>query len=136
LKILSERDQKGAVAVEMAFVMPFLLLLFVGIVDFGMAYSASIGIEEAAQEGALYGAFHPSDGSGIRMRAAQSAAYPQLSINDVAVTCPSVGKIAITVTYDHDLITPIIDGWLGGTLPLQRVIEATVFSSESCVANP
>lgn len=132
----TDRDQCGAVAVEMAFAMPFLILLFVGIVDFGMAYSASIGIEEAAQEGALYGAFNPSDGSGIRTRAAQSAAYPQLTIDDISVTCPSVGKIAITVTYDHDLITPIVDGWLGGTLHLQRVIEATIFSADSCLTSP
>jgi Flp pilus assembly protein TadG len=42
---------RGAVAVEMAFVLPVLLFLLMGMIDFGRAYNAQIQLSQAAREG-------------------------------------------------------------------------------------
>ncbi len=42
---------RGAAAVEMALVLPLLLFLLMGMIDFGRAYSAQIQLSAAAREG-------------------------------------------------------------------------------------
>ena len=49
---MSRRSDRGAAAVELALVLPVLLTLVLGIVDFGFAFNAKIAITQAAQEGA------------------------------------------------------------------------------------
>lgn len=46
------RDDHGAAAVEFALVIPLMLTLLLGIVDFGFAFSAKIAVTQAAREGA------------------------------------------------------------------------------------
>lgn len=48
------RRDEGAVAVEMALVSPFLLLLLFGIYDFGTLFVNSMEVEHATQAGATY----------------------------------------------------------------------------------
>ena len=43
---------RGAVMVELAFILPILVMLLVGIIEFGRAYSAQVSIQGAAREGA------------------------------------------------------------------------------------
>ena len=52
------RDEQGAAAVEMALVLPLLLLLLFGIIDFGRVLNAQITLTEAAREGARAAALH------------------------------------------------------------------------------
>ena len=44
-------SERGAAAVEMALVLPVLLFLLMGMIDFGRAYSAQIQLSAAAREG-------------------------------------------------------------------------------------
>lgn len=46
------REQRGAVAVELAFVLPILILLLFGIVEFSIAYNRTQALHAAAREGA------------------------------------------------------------------------------------
>jgi Flp pilus assembly protein TadG len=46
------RDQRGAVAVEFALVLPILVLFIFGIIEFGRAYNARIVLTAAVREGA------------------------------------------------------------------------------------
>lgn len=48
----ANRSERGAAAVEMALVLPVLILLIGGIVDFGRAYYTQIILTNAAREGA------------------------------------------------------------------------------------
>ncbi len=50
------RTQCGASLVELAIVLPFLLLLALGAIDFGRAYYLSIEVTNAAKAGAQFGA--------------------------------------------------------------------------------
>lgn len=46
------RQERGAVAVELAFVLPILILLLFGIVEFSIAYNRTQALHAAAREGA------------------------------------------------------------------------------------
>ena len=47
-----KRDDRGAAMVEFAIVLPVLLLILLGIIEFGRAYNAQVSIQAAAREGA------------------------------------------------------------------------------------
>lgn len=50
------RSRQGNAAVEFAFILPFLTMLLVGAVNFGMLFEEEIRISSAAHAGAHYGA--------------------------------------------------------------------------------
>ena len=51
--------QRGQSFVEMALVLPILLILLGGVIDLGRGLIILVAVENAAGEGALYGAIHP-----------------------------------------------------------------------------
>lgn len=50
------RSQRGAVAVEFALVLPVLVMLLLGTITAGLAYTRAIGLTNAVREGARFGA--------------------------------------------------------------------------------
>lgn len=61
----SERNDKGSALVELALILPLVLLLFMGIVDLGRAFYYSNTVARAAEAGALYGSQNPTDTTGM-----------------------------------------------------------------------
>ena len=55
------RDNRGNAAVEFALLMPILLLLLSGLIDFGRAFFTSMELENAARAGAQYGFINGAD---------------------------------------------------------------------------
>jgi Flp pilus assembly protein TadG len=53
------RSEFGGAAIELAVVSPLLLLLLIGVVDYGRAFYTSITVSNAARAGAEYGAQGP-----------------------------------------------------------------------------
>ena len=51
-------DERGAVAVELIIVLPILVVLLFGIIEFGVAMSKMQAYTSAAREGARYAAIH------------------------------------------------------------------------------
>jgi Flp pilus assembly protein TadG len=49
---MSSTDDRGAIIVEFALIVPILLVLLVGIINFGQAYNTQIAVQGAAREGA------------------------------------------------------------------------------------
>jgi len=84
LRDLVRRDD-GASVVEVALLMPVLLLMLVGAVDFGQAYYSAIEVEAAAEAGALYGTQQPTDTAGMQAAAILDA--------------PDVTGLTATATY-------------------------------------
>lgn len=112
-RITHKNDERGAAAVEFALVLPIVLLLLFGIVEFGRGYNAKITLTHAAREGARAAAIGDDD----VLATVQNAAEPLLSISgdEVTVTdadgntistCTS-GPVTVTVSETYDIILPI-----------------------------
>src|SRR5690349_10402635 len=82
------RRDDGAVAVEMAFVSPFFLLLLFGIYDFGTLFVNSMEVEHAAQAGGDY-AYNTF---------VKTGSAPSISTIQTAVTAST--PLAVTVVAD------------------------------------
>lgn len=96
--------EDGSVAVEMALVLPVLVLLLGGIVDFGFAFNAQISLTQAAREGVRVEAIERDSAAAT---AAAEAAFvaPAVSSGSASVTsaCPASGggqaRLTISATY-------------------------------------
>ena len=111
---------RGTAAVEFALVLPVLLLIVFGIIDFGRALNAQITLTGAAREGVRLAALGYTDAA---VQARVVAAAPDLSgvAVTVAASCPpGAGPSAdaeVNVGYSFSFITPIgaVAGLLGGS---------------------
>jgi len=81
--------ERGQGLTEFALILPVLLLLVLGIVEFGYVFTVYSGLFNAAREGARYGIVHPTDVAGIDRHAREK----------VIIIDP--GAVAITIMYDH-----------------------------------
>ncbi|MER6940358.1 TadE family protein [Nocardioides sp. NPDC127514] len=86
-RILSRPDRadRGAAAVEFALVLPLLLLVLFGLIDFGRALNAQIALTQAAREGVRLAALQ-QPGAADRARA---AAEPLSGVTVSVTACPA-----------------------------------------------
>jgi len=102
------QGDRGAVAVEMALVLPLLLLLVFGIVDFGRMLNAQITLTQAAREGARWAALGQS-GVPARVTAAAPGLSPAPTSTVTACPAnPTAGQNAtVTASYVFTFVTPV-----------------------------
>jgi len=113
-------SDRGSVVVEFALVVPVLLLIVFGIIDFGRALNAQIVLTGAAGDAVRLAALGYPDAA---IQARVAAAAPDLSgvTATVVANCPpGAGPSAnaqVNVSYTFSFITPIgaIAGLLGGS---------------------
>jgi Flp pilus assembly protein TadG len=101
---------RGAAAVEFALVLPILLMLVFGIIDFGRAWNAQIDLTQSAREGVRVYVIS-GDTSAATTRATQAAAPLTGITASVTKTCPSVPSATdygeVTVTMPFTYVTPL-----------------------------
>lgn len=105
---MSIRRDRGAAAVEMALLLPLLLLLVFGIIDFGRMLNAQITVTEAAREGARAAAISNS-GSEAESRVAKlvDGATVEVSPDDTPCDGTAVdADVTVTVSTGFTFVTP------------------------------
>ena len=111
-RITQKNDERGAAAVELALVLPIVLLLLFGIVEFGRGYNAKITLTHAAREGARAAAVGDDDVLATVQAAATtlSISADEVKVTDASgaaiSTCTS-GPVTVTVSDTYDIILPI-----------------------------
>lgn len=125
-------DDRGAAMVEMAIMAVLLITLTLGIVELTLAAYTRLGLQEAAQDAAIYAAYNPTDPAGAQVRATEASSQLALMTTDVVIACPGP-RIRVTVTHDHDYITDFLDPLLGGTLTMTSTQLTDIFSADACV---
>ena len=78
---MGRQDERGAAAVELGLILPLLVLLLMGIIEFGRGYNARVTLSAAVREGARSLAL----GSGDPVAVTQAAAVG-LDESEVVVT--------------------------------------------------
>ena len=78
----SWQDERGAAAVEFALVAPLLLLMVLGIAEFGRAYHVQTTLSQAAREGVRVMALQNDPAGAV---AATRAAAPDLTLTNITV---------------------------------------------------
>jgi Flp pilus assembly protein TadG len=116
------RGERGATVVEFAFIVPLLIVLVLGIAEFGRAFQVSGTLSAAAREGVRVMALQ-NDPAAARaaVRNAAPALDPAVTNAQITITpasCPVTGTgnttVRVTVTYP----LPFITGFFGSGLDL------------------
>jgi Flp pilus assembly protein TadG len=108
------KSERGAELIEMALVLPLLLLIIVGIVDFGFLFRELSVVTNAAREGARAGVL-PEYGADQNV-VDRVQAY--LTASGIAVTCG---------TADCIVNSPVIDVTAGTETFQARSVSVTIF---------
>ncbi|WP_298585390.1 TadE/TadG family type IV pilus assembly protein [uncultured Kocuria sp.] len=105
------RSERGAAAVEFALVVPILLALVLGIMEFGRAYNAQISLTHAARETARTMAITNvwTDAVTHGVGAAPSLDLESGDFTPSLTTCTPGQQIQVTVTQNLQTITGIAD---------------------------
>jgi Flp pilus assembly protein TadG len=135
------QNEHGQSLTELAITLPILVLLLLGTLDFGMAIFSYSMLRDAAQEGAFYGSFNPTNLEEIENRArnisprAEDVVFSspvQLRDTDaVKVNVQALGdacqgatndvanSIQVNVTYRYPILMPFVGRLIGSrTIPL------------------
>lgn len=106
------KDERGQSVVEMALLLPVLLLLLAGIFDFGRIFYSYVHLQMASQETVRLGGLGRQDTEIIQFaRSYVDLGDPtklQVGINPVQASRISGGYVTVTLTYPVQLMTPIL----------------------------
>lgn len=108
---MSDDSERGAAAVEFAILLPLLLMLVLGTIEFGRAYNAQITLTNAARDGVRVMAI-ANDPAGAKTAAKNAAASVSTTIPDGDVTlsttaCSTGTQVTLTIKYNLSTITGI-----------------------------
>ena len=157
IAILSRRRKhtRGQALVELALVVPILLLLFAAAADLGRAFYAYVAIENSAKEGAFYGARAPlcDDASGAGCGNPNNVLWrvrnelgglrnpdgteltPSVQCIDPSGVprgnlrdCAAGDTYAVGLSYQFRLVTPILGSLVGDFINLRSTATAVVLN--------
>jgi Flp pilus assembly protein TadG len=115
------RDERGASAVEFAFIVPLLIVLVLGIAEFGHAFQVQGTLSAAAREGVRAMALQ-NDPALARdvVREAAASLDPQITDAQIVITpaaCPQLGGgTNVQLTIDYPM--PFLTGFFGAGVDL------------------
>ena len=108
---MSKTSERGAVAVEFALLAPILVMLLLGIMEFGRAYNAQVTLSSAAREGVRVMAINNSAAAArTAVKAAASGLRPALSDANIIVSptnCTTGAQMTLRITYNLSTMTGI-----------------------------
>lgn len=95
-------EDRGAAALEFALVVPVLLLLIFGIIEFGLAFQAQLALTHGAREGARLAAVGKFDAA-IVLERTQPVTPVAIATTPSPVSSATSGQtVTVTLTHDYD----------------------------------
>ncbi len=130
------RKHKGQALVEIALVLPILLMLVLGIIEFGRILNAYIMVSNASREAARYYSIRSTDTNiNNKVKDLVIEKVPNIGINrdNITINVGNPGtaeeKVTVTVPCDLELITPIIKDIISSTGTF-RIQSSTIMRIE------
>ena len=123
MKIISKYTcKRGQSIVEMAIILPILILILMSIIDFGLMFNSVLVINNASREGARSAAVGLGDSE---ITAMIQNVTSELDQDSLAIEIdPTEGnrtrgdQVAVRITYQNEMITPIISAIVGDFVEL------------------
>lgn len=109
-------SERGAAAVEFALVLPILVLILFGVIEFGGVYNAQLMVTGAAREAARTMAIDGVAGDAVAVARDAAIGIPSSAL-DVEIspsTCSAGADVTVEVHYDR----PFLTGLFGATIEL------------------
>jgi len=123
-----KRNYKGQSLIEMALILPVILLIIMAIVDFGLLFNSYMVINNAAREGARNAAIGSTDVKVSGIVEEVTGMLDQSRLTFTVTPSEALRKkgdeITVTVTYQNQLITPIISAIVSN--PVQITAKAVM----------
>ncbi|HOC21491.1 MAG TPA: TadE/TadG family type IV pilus assembly protein [Anaerolineae bacterium] len=138
---IKKREKSGQGLVEFALILPLLLLILLGIFEFGRVLFIYSNLFNAAREGARYGVTSPRNYGGISARAQEFIALVPTdevdiwvwydsgpdtgTTTDPAEVVAGISRVNVQVQYDVEALTPLFDPFIG-PLVLENTASRTI----------
>ena len=150
-------SERGQSLVEFAISLTVMLILLAGAVDFGIGLFHYIAMRDAAQEGALFASFEPTNNTGIVERTCAASSMLEVLDCQASADCGGACDISIdinlsgdacmeteggvqngvevVVSYDHFPLTmPLLGGIVGAdsdySIPIRASIIDTIIAPD------
>lgn len=122
------QEERGQAMVELAIIMPLLLLLVFGIVEFGRIYSAYITVNHASREGARAAAVGTDDPGtkAVVSGAANGLPSDRLVIDITPATRKRGDMVTVAVAFAVPIQTPVINRIVPNPLTVKGVTTMRV----------
>lgn len=118
---------KGQSLVETAIVLPIILLLIMGIIDFGLLFNNYIILSNASREGARKAALGGTDAEIVQtiqnMSPSLQLARMSITITPGFASRNHGAEVKVAVTYQNPLLTPLIDRFFPGGVASLRCVS-------------
>lgn len=122
IRTMIPRKKKGQSLVEFSIILPILILVVMGILEFGMMLNTYLAINNAVREGARIGSIGGTD-TDIRNTIAVTS--PTLGASDLTINITPVGvnrksgdTLTVAVQYNYHVVIPIISNLLNKVVVL------------------
>lgn len=111
------KQNKGQAMVEFALVLPVLVLILCGIIDFGWLYGNQLAADNASREAARYTSIHYyeySSRSAAQTAATQVVSQRAKTLTGTTVTVSVTGdQLTVKVRYQIRVLTPVVSTFTG-----------------------
>lgn len=114
------KKNSGQTLVEMAILLPVLVALIFGMTDFARVLNGYLVATEASREGARVAALSGNDAAVALAvtNAAPSLDPARLTVTTVPATRTRGDAVTVTVIYNIDIITPLVNTMLTNPMPI------------------
>lgn len=127
-------NERGAAAAEFALLLPVLLMILFGIIEFGMIMYGREVVTNASREGARAGIIQripPVTAGEITTVATNYLTGTGITLADVVIAVPTFGgvtgtPVTVTATYNYPWLIPYIPTVLGLPAPLPIAMSTTM----------
>jgi Flp pilus assembly protein TadG len=131
---MKESGERGQSLVELALVLPILLLITLGVVDLTRVFGDWVALNNGVREGALWASEPPnySDSTNVRNVVLQEGPLDSSRLTFNSLTCspspcaPTSDSVTVSASYQVQLIFPFLTDLLGNSVTMTVVTTAPI----------
>lgn len=138
--VVVKRIEKGQSLVELAISMVVLLILIAGITDLSRTILTKMALQDAVEDGIIYGIVKPKNCTQIKYRVLQNLSkVNNIALSDIVITydgvaCPSSGDLKgdlmrITVSNSFPVSMPFLGTFISNPRTIQAEAKGIVIKS-------